>query len=471
MGEYYLAVDIGASGGRHILGHLEDGCLRLEEIYRFENGMKRKNGSLVWDLEELFGEILEGMRECGRRGRIPVSMGVDTWAVDYVLLDGQDRILGESYGYRDGRTAGMDQEVYRLVSEKELYGRTGIQKQDFNTIYQLMAVKKSRPGLLEQAETFLMLPDYFHFLLTGKKKSDYTNATSTQLVNAASRDWDRELIGRLGFPEKIFLPLSLPGSPVGELTSEIREKVGFSCRVVLPATHDTASAVMAVPSAREDTLYISSGTWSLMGVESKTPICTEESRRKNFTNEGGYEYRYRYLKNIMGLWMIQSVRHELKDQYSFGELCRMAEEAREFPSRVNVNSEVFLAPESMTEAIRQECRRGGQPVPETVGELAAVIYQSLAQSYRETVEELEELTGRRYEEISIVGGGSKADYLNRLTAEKSGRRVLAGPGEATAIGNLTAQMIADGRFAGLKEARACIRASFEVREYQGKNIE
>ena len=466
MSPYFLAVDIGASSGRHMLGHLEKGRLVLEEIYRFENGMKQTKEGLCWDIPALFQEIKTGIRRCGELGKIPVSMGIDTWAVDYVLLDEQDQILGDTFGYRDSRTEGMDEEVYRLIPEKELYQRTGIQKQIFNTVFQLMAVKKAHPEYLEQARTFLMLPDYFHFLLTGEKRSEYTNATSTQLVNAETKDWDDEVISRLGYPREMFLPLSQPGTQVGVFTKEIEKEVGFSCQVVLPATHDTASAVMAVPCQEDNCLYISSGPWSLMGTENKKAICTEESRQKNFTNEGGYDFRYRYLKNIMGLWMIQSVRHEEKEQYSFAQLCEMADECSDFPSRVFVNAQEFLAPESMTEAVRQYCEKSGQRVPETTGELAAVIYQSLAKCYGETVQEIEQLTGEHYDTIHIVGGGANADYLNRLTASQSGRQVLAGPSEATAIGNLMAQMIGKGEFAGLMQARACVAESFPIREYQ-----
>lgn len=465
MNPYFLAVDIGASSGRHMLGHLEKGRLVLEEIYRFENGMKQTKEGLCWDIPALFQEIKTGIRRCGELGKIPVSMGIDTWAVDYVLLDEQDRILGDTFGYRDGRTEGMDEEVYRLIPEKELYQRTGIQKQIFNTVFQLMAVKKTHPEYLEQARTFLMLPDYFHFLLTGEKRSEYTNATSTQLVNAETKDWDDEIISRLGYPREMFLPLSQPGTLVGTFTKEIEDEVGFSCQVVLPATHDTASAVMAVPCQEDHCLYISSGTWSLMGTENKKAICTEESRQKNFTNEGGYDFRYRYLKNIMGLWMIQSVRHEEKDQYSFAQLCEMADECSDFPSRVLVNAPEFLAPESMTEAVRRYCEKTGQRVPETTGELAAVIYQSLAKCYGETVGEIEQLTGEHYDTIHIVGGGANAGYLNRLTAMQAGRQVLAGPSEATAIGNLMAQMIGKGEFEGLMQARACVAESFPICEY------
>ena len=466
MAVYYLAVDIGASSGRHMLGHMENGRMVLEEIYRFENGMTRRDGKLVWETDRLFAEIVNGMRRCLERNRIPVSMSIDTWAVDYVLLDKEDRVLGDTYGYRDKRTMGMDAAVGRLIPETELYARTGIQKQLFNTIYQLAAVKEQTPELLGEAETFLMLPDYFQFLLTGKKLSEYTNGTSTQLVSPVTKQWDEELLARLSYPKRLFLPLRMPGTCVGSLREEIREQVGFDCKVVLCASHDTASAVMAMPAASGDGLYISSGTWSLMGIETAEAICTEESRRANFTNEGGYGYRFRYLKNIMGLWMIQSVRHEYGDAHSFAELCELAEENRDFASRVDANDGAFLAPENMTEAIKEYCRNTNRQVPESIGELSAVIYQSLAESYAETVKEIEALTGVHYPAINIVGGGSNADYLNRLTAKATGVPVYAGPTEATAIGNIAAQMMSAGELAGLKAARACVFESFPVSQYQ-----
>ncbi|MCR4588798.1 MAG: rhamnulokinase [Lachnospiraceae bacterium] len=462
---YYLAVDIGASSGRHMLCSMEDGVMKLEEIYRFENGMENRDGHLYWNTGKLFAEIKAGMKKCKELGKIPVSMGIDTWAVDYVLLDEEGNAVGDTYGYRDSRTEGMDRKVYDILPQAELYGRTGIQKQIFNTIYQLMADYQLEPEKMKKARTFLMLPDYFHYLLTGNQVSEYTNATSTQLVDPRTKQWDKNLIRMLGYEEGMFLPLSMPGTVVGPLQEEIVKEVGFRCNVVLPATHDTGSAVMAVPSTEENVLYISSGTWSLMGVENPEAICTADSMKANLTNEGGYDYRFRFLKNIMGLWMIQSVRHELQDAYSFAQLCDMAEECKAFPTRVDVNDASFLAPENMTEAIKEYARKTGQQVPESIGEVATVIYQSLAESYRDTVKEIEGITGKHYDSIHIVGGGSNAEYLNKLTAEKSGRTVYAGPGEATAIGNLTAQMIKDGVFADLKEARECIFRSFGVKKF------
>lgn len=470
MQNYYLAVDIGASSGRHILGWIENGQMKLEEIYRFDNQMENCGGKLLWNTEKLYTEIVNGMKKCGQLGKIPASMSIDTWAVDYVLLDEEEQILGDTYGYRDSRTDGMDSAVYEQIPEKELYARTGIQKQSFNTIYQLMAVKQQQPELLQKAHTFLMLPDYFQFLLTGEKRSEYTNATSTQLVSPETKQWDKELLKRLGYPEDIFLPLALPGTFVGNLKAEVQEQVGYDCRVILCATHDTGSAVMAMPVTDGEGLYISSGTWSLMGVEAETALCGEKSRMSNFTNEGGYEYRFRYLKNIMGLWMIQSVRHELNDRYSFAQLCELAEDNREFPARVNVNAACFLAPENMTKAIQEECRRSGQEIPETPGELAAVIYQSLAKCYGQTVQELEENTGKTYDSIHIIGGGSNASYLNQLTADATGKTVYAGPAEATAIGNLMAQMIKAGEFRELSDARQCVFRSFAVKKFEPKEV-
>lgn len=470
MSTYYLAVDIGASSGRHILGTIEDGRIVLEEVYRFPNGMKKKNGHLCWDVEELFTHIKNGVKKCKEIGKLPVSMGIDTWAVDYVLLDENDEILGDTVGYRDSRTKGMDEKVYEVIPLDKLYARTGIQKQLFNTIYQLMAVKAQHPEHMERAKTMLMLPDYFHFRLTGVKRSEYTNATSSQLVSPATKDWDDELIEMLGYKREMFLPLSMPGTPVGNFSKAVEDEVGFSCQVVLPATHDTASAVLAVPAVGDDTLYISSGTWSLMGIESTEANCSMESMEKNFTNEGGYAYRYRFLKNIMGLWMIQSVKKELDDKYSFAELCEMAEGCSAFSSRVDVNDDCFLAPESMIEAIRDYCVRTGQQAPEGPAELACCIYHSLSESYAQTVREIEELTGRQFDAIHIVGGGSNAMYLNELTAKATGRTVYAGPGEATAIGNLLAQMLAAGKFRDIYEARKAVYDSFAVKKLEAKSL-
>lgn len=463
--QYYLAVDIGASSGRHILSHLENGKIILEEIYRFSNGMVEVDGEKVWDSKKLFEDILTGMKKCYELGKIPVSMGIDTWAVDFALLDKEDHLIGKTVGYRDGRTKGMDQEVYKVISQDQLYERTGIQKQIFNTIYQLMAVKMKKPQELADAKTMLLIPDYFNFLLTGKKVTEYTNASTTQLLHPETKEWDFELIDMLGFPRDIFTEIKLPGTIVGELTEEIQQKVGFCCKVVLPATHDTGSAVVAVPSNEEDVLYISSGTWSLMGTELKEAICTKESMEKNLTNEGGYDYRFRYLKNIMGMWMINSAKKEIADDMSYADICAMASKTS-IASIVPANDDRFLAPKNMTEEVKAACRESGQQVPEGIAEVAAVIYHSLAKCYADTMNEIEEITGKNYDCIHIVGGGSNAVYLNELTAKACGKTVYTGPTEATAVGNVAAQMIAAGELADLKSARACIFHSFKINKYE-----
>ena len=465
MKQYYLAIDIGASSGRHILGHMEDGKMVLEEIHRFPNGMREKDGHKCWDTEVLFSAIVEGMKKCKEAGKIPVSMGIDTWAVDFVLLDKEDRIIGNAVGYRDSRTAGMDEKVYEIIPEESLYGRTGIQKQIFNTIYQLMAVKEQHPKALEQAESMLMIPEYFNFLLTGKKAAEYTNASTTQLVSPETKDWDYELIGMLGYPKRIFQKIEKPGTVLGSLTEELQREVGFDCKVILPATHDTGSAVMAVPTNEDNTIYISSGTWSLMGTELKEANCSAESKLHNFTNEGGYDYRFRYLKNIMGLWMIQSVRKELAPDQGFGEICEAASKTA-ITSLVDCNADRFLAPENMTEEVQAACRENGEQVPEGIAEVASVIYNSLAKCYAQTITEIEEMSGITYDSIHVVGGGANAAYLNELTAKATGKTVYAGPTEATAIGNLTAQIITAGELSDLQEARKCIFDSFEIKIYR-----
>ena len=464
MGKYYLAIDIGASSGRHMLASMEDGKMQLEEIYRFPNGMDNKNGTRCWDVNRLFGEIKAGIKKCKEIGKVPTTMSIDTWGVDYVLLDKDDNILGDTVGYRDSRTDGMDEKVYEIIPQSALYERTGIQKQIFNTIYQLMAVKQNNPEYLEQAESILMIPDYFQFLLTGVKINEYTNATTGQLVSPVTNDWDYELIDMLGYNSKMFRPVSMPGTKVGNFTKEIQDEVGFDCTVVLPATHDTGSAVLAVPTNDDDAIYISSGTWSLMGIERKDPDCSLRSMEANFTNEGGYDHRFRYLKNIMGLWMIQSVKKEFTEDLSFGEICSQASKET-ISSIVDCNDVCFLAPDSMIAAVQKYCADTNQQVPETNAEISAVIYNSLAKCYGDTVKEIEDITGKTYSTIYVVGGGSNAEYLNELTAKYTGKHVSAGPGEATAIGNIIVQMIYDGVFPDLPTARTCVRESFDIKMY------
>lgn len=466
MSEYYLAIDIGASSGRHILGHVDDeGKMILEEVYRFENGMVESDGHLVWNHERTLEEIINGLKKCKEIGKIPKTMAIDTWGVDYGLIGSNEEKIGETYAYRDHRTDGMDEEVYALVSEDELYERCGIQKAIYNTIYQLMATNRQEPENMDVAKAMLMTPDYLNYLLTGVKAQEYTIATTSGLIDPLSRDWDYDLIYRLGFNEEIFIPVSMPGTPVGYFKKTIEEKVGFNCKVVMCGSHDTASAVLSVPADSDDYVYISSGTWSLMGVVRHMAHTGEEGKKANFTNEGGVGGTIRYLTNIMGLWMIQSVRHELEDKYSFAELCELAEKV-EIDSVVDVNDECFLSPDSMIKAVKLYCVQTNQKVPETPGELAKVIYVSLAKCYAKTIETIESLTKKKYTKIHVVGGGSNADYLNKLTAKETGRTVIAGPGEATAIGNITLQMITDNVFSSDKDAKKCIRESFDTKVFE-----
>ena len=475
----YLAIDIGASSGRHILGHEEDGKIILEEVYRFDNHQVIREGHDCWDMDNLWDGILGGLKQCQAVGKIPETVGIDTWAVDYVLLDAVDAVIGDAVAYRDNRTEGMKEYVNAVIPADELYSRTGIQYQPFNTIYQLMALKREHPEQLQNAKWMLMIPEYFNFKLTGVKQNEYTNATSTNLVNAEGKCWDREIISKLGLPNEIFHDLAMPGTVLGNLLPEIQADVGFDTTVILPATHDTGSAFLAIPAKDDNAVYLSSGTWSLLGVENEKPINTPESQNQNFTNEGGAWYRYRYLKNIMGLWMIQSIRRELNGvayvqgkenrsaagkQWSFPELISVAQAETDFPSVVDVNRDCFLAPDSMIQAIQDECAGTGQRVPQTVGEIMQCVYSSLALCYRDAIRSLEALTGKHYTSINIVGGGCQDEYLNQRTAQATGLQVYAGPVEGTAIGNLIVQMIHAGEFENLQAARDAIRAGFEIKE-------
>lgn len=457
--KYYLSIDIGASSGRHILSSVQNGKLVLEEVYRFENGMTQKDGHLVWEYEKLFSNIIAGLKECKKLDKIPVSVGIDTWGVDYALIDADGKVIGDVYAYRDGRTEEPIKKVHEIIPFETLYKRTGSQFQIYNTIYQLYTDKLS--GKLDKAERFLMMPDFFNYLLTGVMKNEFTNASTTGLMSAKTRDWDMETVKELDLPEKLFKELSDPATLVGNLKPEIAKEIGYDLKVVLPATHDTASAVMAVPEIGQP-LYISSGTWSLLGIESPVAISTEEALKENFTNEGGYERSTRFLKNIMGLWMIQCVRREYNKKYSWGDFVTLSKEVKDFNSIVDVNDNSFLAPASMIEAIKDYCRKTGQKVPETPGEIALCVYDSLAVCYKRAVETVERVTGYKFDTIHIVGGGCQNAYLNELTAKRTGRRVVAGPVEATAIGNALSQLLYDGAVKNINEAKELVKVSFDT---------
>ncbi len=451
----YLAIDIGASSGRHIVCSMEGGKLVTEEVYRFPNAPQKKNGALVWDVDRLFEEVLNGLRRAGELGKRPDCVGIDTWAVDYALLDERGERIGDVYCYRDGRTADAVEKVHEIVPFADLYARTGIQFQPFNTIYQLYADRCS--GKLQHAAGMLMLPDYLGYLLTGVRRQEYTNATSTGLVGAVSHVWDETLISALGLPQGLFGGLTQPGAKVGTFTNRVREAVGYQATLLLPATHDTASAVLAAP-LRAQTPYLSSGTWSLLGVEQNEAHTDEQSRRYNYSNEGSIGHTFRYQKNIMGLWMVQQIRSAAAPQASFEELMRLARR-NPVPYTVDVNDARFLAPENMLDEV---CAAAGRKL--ALGEALYCVFQSLAADYARAIEEIEAMTCRKYETLNIIGGGSKNALLNELTQKMTGKKVITGPAEGTAIGNVIMQMIGCGELADLPAAREAVANSFDIEE-------
>lgn len=453
MKTYYLAVDIGASSGRHLLSHIENGKLVLEEIYRFENNLVKSKDGLVWDIENLFSNVLNGIKKCKEIGKIPKSIAIDTWGVDYVLLDENKKEIKPCYCYRDNRTSNVIDEVERLVSSAELYAKTGIQKQNFNTIYQLYADKKN--NRLKNAKYFLMMPEYLSFKLTGVCKNEYTNATTTGLVNANAKTWDADIIYALGLTEVPFLPLSLPSSHVGFLSEDIQKAVGFNCAVLFAPSHDTASAVCACPMADND-LYISSGTWSLIGTEITEPILNDSARKLNFTNEGGIDYRFRFLKNYMGMWLFQNIRRNLNKKLSYDDMMNLAKNCGEY-KYFDVNDNTLVAPKNMIEAI------GKLIGSDNLSFILNSAYHSLAKSYDDAVKEIENVTGKQFNTIHIVGGGCQDVYLNALTRDYTGKDVTAGPIEATATGNIISQIISDKKIS-LATARKIVKKSFDIKE-------
>ena len=461
MMKYVLAIDVGASGGRHILGHLENGKLMLEEVYRFDNGMTERDGHLCWRLDRLYEHILKGMAECKKLGKTPVSVGIDTWGVDYVLLDAAGNILGDTIAYRDSRTQGMDTKLEKTLPFEALYARVGIAKQPFNTLYQLLADKRDRPESLEKAERLLFMPEYLAYVLSGRMENEYTIASTSGLLDAQKRDWAWALIDFLGLPRRLFGPLRQPGFSLGRVRLEIAREIGFAPEVILPPAHDTAAAVLGAPLEAGDA-FLSSGTWSLLGAEIDAPVLTRDARLKGLTNEGGVAGTYRFLKNIMGLWIIQNIRRELSGKPSFGDMAAWAEASEAFPGRIDVDAPEFLAPENMTEAIRAHLIAHGQPLPQTPGELLACVNHSLAESYAATLKNLEVLIGRPFKRLCIVGGGSQNQFLNRLTAQACGIPVTAGPTEGTALGNLLCQMLGSGEIPSIPDARALILDSFDI---------
>lgn len=451
----HLAIDIGASSGRHILGTVENGQITYRELYRFENGLCETDGTLTWDIDRLEREVLRGLTVCHEQGLRPDTVAIDTWGVDYVLLDAAGEPIRPVYAYRDSRTDGVPEQADAVLSRRELYARTGIQSQNFNSVYQLLCDKQA--GRLQAAKGWLTIPDYLAYRLTGRRINEYTNASTTGLLNAATNNWDTDLLGQLGIPADLFLPLTKPGSEIGRFSASVEAAVGFNATVVAAPSHDTASAVAACPLS-DDSVYLSSGTWSLIGTENRRPILTEEAQNANFTNEGGVEYRYRFLKNIMGMWLFQNIRRNTGRLLNYDEMMRLAMTSR-YVGRINPNDPAFVAPDNMIEAVRTALGEPQLPL----GDVLNSVYHSLAQSYAESVAQMESICHKTFSRILIVGGGSKDDYLNRLTAQYTGKVVCTGLQEATATGNILAQWMFTQN-TDLTAARALVEQSVTWKE-------
>ncbi|MDW8079810.1 MAG: rhamnulokinase family protein [Thermoguttaceae bacterium] len=475
----YIAIDLGASSGRHLAGSFDGKKLVLEELYRFDNGPVPVGDSLHWDVLGLWMHVLQGLRIVRQKfGPTVASIGVDTWGVDFGLLGRGDVLLGNPHHYRDPRTNGVMERAIELVGRETIFRHTGLQFMQFNTLYQLLAMKWSQSPLLEVAQTFLMMPDLFHWLLTGVKSNEFTNATTTQFFDPVKHDWANELLKSLDLPTHIFLPISEPGTKLGRLRPQVVRETGLNgAEVILPGTHDTASAVMAVPAASKpgeqpNWCYISLGTWALMGVEVPRPVITPEVSSFNFTNEGGVGGTIRLLKNITGLWLVQECRrvwHLAGRRWDWEQLNRLSGSARPLVSFIDPDSPEFLAPQDMPQAIREFCRRTGQVVPEDEGAILRCALESIAMKFRFVFERCEKLVGRRIEVIHIVGGGTQNKQLCQAAADACGRPVVAGPVEATAIGNAMMQAVAWGDVSSIAEAREVIRTSFPMDYYEPRN--
>lgn len=471
----YLAVDIGASSGRHVLGLFDGRRLRLEEVHRFDNGPVEVSGRLYWDLLGQWSQVRAGLRAAAARlNRSPFSVGVDTWGVDFGLLGRGDELLGNPYHYRDSRTNGMFDRAFAVVPREEIFRHTGLQFMQLNTLYQLLAMRLSNSPLLEQAESLLLMPDLFHWMLSGVKCNEMTEASTTQFYNPIKGGWAVELLEKLSLPKHILGRIAQPGTVLGPLRAELAAECGLQgTKVVLPGSHDTASAVMAVPAdsqvgKRPDWCYISLGTWALMGVESPRPLVDENVLRMNFTNEGGVGGTTRLLKNIAGLWLVQECRRVWNmaganlDWEAINRLSAAAPAHRAF---VDPDAAEFAAPGNMPKAICEFCCRTNQTPPEDRGAIVRCALESIAMKFRQVLGMCEQLVGGRLDTIHIVGGGTKNRQLCQAAADACGRRVLAGPVEATAIGNLLMQAVADGSVASIAEARAVVRDSFPMEEY------
>lgn len=466
-----LACDLGASNGRTLLARFDGNKLKLDVIHNFTNGGARLNGNFYWDMLALFAEIKEGIKKGVKLTDADIhSMGIDTWGVDYGLLDENGKLMSLPYHYRDSRTDGIPKEVFKKIAKREIYQETGIQFMQINTLFQLYAEIKERPWILNNAATLLFMPDLLNYLLTGKKYNEYTIASTSQLFNPLENTWSKTIFKGLGIPIDIMQEIIFPGNKIGGILPEIKEECGLNndLAVMAVGSHDTASAVAATPLGDENSVYLSSGTWSLLGMELTEPVINENSLEENFTNELGVENRVRFLKNITGLWLIQECKRIWDREgraLNYSEISIAAAQAASFKYRLDPDDPVFMKPKNMPEAIKEYCRKTKQAVPETIGEMARGIYESLAFSYDKVIKCLEKLVNRRIENIHMVGGGIQAELLCQYTADISKRRVLAGPVEATATGNVLAQLIGLGEIKDLKEGRELVRNSIELKEY------
>ncbi|KKO53420.1 rhamnulokinase [Paenibacillus sp. DMB20] len=464
-----LAFDLGASSGRAMIGRLDDHGINVEEIHRFSNDPVRVGNRLQWDILRLYHEIKQGLIIAGQKNMVPGSIGIDSWAVDFGLIDEDGELLGNPYHYRDAQTGGMMEEVLGRIPAADLFGQTGIQFLPFNTIYQLVALKKFQPSRLASASRLLMIPDLLRYFLTGETFGEFTNATTTQLYNPLAGQWDGGLMKRLGIPGHIFPAVLQPGMEAGGLRPTVKQELGIpDISVYTVAEHDTGSAVVAVPALEREFAYLSCGTWSLMGTEVRQPVISGKARELNFTNEGGAYGSYRLLKNIMGLWILQESRRAWEKKgllYSFPELVKMAQGAAPFKTYIDPDDELFLPPGDMPSRIREYAARTSQPVPAEPGEVVRCILESLALKYRMVLDMTEDLSGNEFSGLYMVGGGIHNEFLCQWTANAIGKPVWAGPAEGSAIGNLAVQWIARGEVTDIWEARRLIRRSFGVKTY------
>jgi rhamnulokinase len=465
----YVAIDVGAESGRCMLGTFDGKRLEVREIERFANGPVRVGTSMYWDVLRLFDQMKHGLRRCAHEHQPIAGIGLDTWGVDFALLDQRDALIGNPHHYRDRRTEGILDEAFRRVAREEIFASTGIQFMPINSLYQLLAMVLAGDPALEAAKTFLMIPDLFNFWLTGQKACEFTDVTTTQCYDPQTRDWAWTLLKRMAIPTRIFPAVIPPASVLGPLQSSVAEEVGLpAVPVIAPACHDTAAAVAAVPAAGPDFAYISSGTWSLVGVEVPRPVLTPAVLRHNFTNEGGVNGTFRLLKNVMGLWLVQECRRrwEQDGTASYDELLHLAAVAPAFGPVIDPDHERFLHPRDMPAEIRRACKETGQEVPDDRGAILRCILESLALKYRWVIGRLEEIANRAITTLHIVGGGSQNALLCQLTADATGRVVYAGPFEATAMGNMLVQAMALGHLASLQEGRAVVRASSRLTTYK-----